>query len=429
MNRFNPRKPIVFLPEDARQDKMEIFIGSWHVATVDQTISEFISFLGQWDRNCSAYPYRLFQAAESMRMVISTQTIKIISTKDGITPLISGTLKIRRATENRFSLQLQVSINPTKFNVYCPRHRSRNGISTTTTNDRLFRRQDNFQNRFRDEYSLDQKDNVLLSPAAKFNASSRNYERNFKSYVSEIIDYIQAEIDDFSSLTAGFNFLGFNEAYSLRTIENYWELADDQPIITVRGFTNSFKRLFNNTLISDFSGVHIETDVSALGLRVDLRKGERLKIYAKTNKRIRIEVEHKYKQNIELSSNRKITAGSLVELWEKIISATENMATMASRNINLLRTMTLQSNTSPLTAINFITRIYDTIENRNSAKNLMMMLLVSGGVPRSILTNEQISDMNKLLRAKIVQYNGGVSARYFVHSSYAESVMEFFPEG
>jgi hypothetical protein len=428
MNRFNPRKPIVFLPEDARQDKIEIFIGSWHVAAVDQTISEFISFLGQWDRSRATYPHRLFQAAESMRMVPSSQKVKIIRKKHGVAPLISGELKIKRTIENRFSLQLQVSINPTKFNVYCPRHRNRNGINNTIENDLLFRRLENFQNRFEDEYSLDQKDNVLLSPAAKFNASSRNYETNFKRYISEIIDYIQAEIDDFSSFTPGFNFLGLNENYSLRTLESYWELADDQPILTVRGFTNSFRRLFNDTLISEFSGAHIETDVSAVGLRVDLRKGERLKIYAKTNKRIRIEVEHKYKENIALSNNRKITAGSIDELWEKIIIATEKMKTMASKNINSLRTMTLQSNTSPLTAINFITRIYDTIENRNSAKKLTMLLLVSGGVPRSILTDEQISDMQKLARAKIVQYRGGASARYFVHSSYAESVMEFFPE-
>lgn len=428
MNRFNPRKPIVFLPEDARQDKMEVFIGDWHVAASDQTISEFISFLGLGNRNPATYPHRLFHAADRIIMVGSSRTLKIISSAGGIKPLMSGGLRINRKPNNRFSLQLQISINPTKFYVYCPRNRVRNGTNTTTRSDLLFRRSDNLQNRFEEEYSLDQKDNVLLSPAAKFNASQRNYEQNFKRYISAIINYIQSEIDDFSSFTPAFNFLGFEGDYSLRTLENYWELSDDQPIFTIRKLKNSFSRLFNNTLISEFSGNHLETDVSALGLRADLRNGERLKIYAKTNKRIRVEMEHKYKINIELSNNRKITAESLNELWEKIIFATEDMATRATQRINQLRVMTLQSELSPLTAIDFITRIYDTIEDRHSAKNLMMLLLVSGGVPRSILTEDQISDMDKLKRAHIVQYRGGRSARYFIHSFYAESVNKVFPE-
>lgn len=214
MNLLSWVRPITLNPQEARQDKIGITIGEWRVCATDQTISAFIQFLGRNQRNSLVFPKRIFQASnEHMPMVGRTKSIKILgSNNTGSRPLISGTLKIRRNPSQQFILELEASINPTKFCVYYQRRRrlSHNqevtNISTLTARGTI--------RSYGDEYSLDGKDNVLLSPVANANASEGFYEQNLRTYLRSICEYLNSEINEFNSLDNQLNFLGITQFLS-----------------------------------------------------------------------------------------------------------------------------------------------------------------------------------------------------------------------
>lgn len=425
MNRFNLQSPLELSPENSRQDKIEIHIGFWTIAATDQTIAEFMNFLGREERSSSPHPQRLFQATNANMFTIgSSGRLKILSNDDGIRTLISGQLKIYRRPSQRFELVLQISINPTRFCVYQPRRRIRNGIAPETF---IALATNQYVNRHDDEYTLDRKDNVLLSPAALHNASHLNYGRNFRRYIQTIIDYIDSEISEFRSENITLSRLGFDAEYVLRSVENYWEFSDENPILTIKQMESSFRHLANSSLISEFSGIHLETNLSAIGLRADLRAGERIKIYAKTNKRIRVEIEHKYKANPSLAENRRMTTNSIEELWEKIIESATIASTQVDLFINRLRQITASSQLYSFKAINFITALYETIDNIAEAKNILSQFLASSGIPRASLTEQQRLMMDRLITRRLVEYRGRPFSRYYIHSYYAQSVAQVFP--
>lgn len=425
MNNFNLRTPLELPPQEARQDKIEIHIGIWTIAAADQTLSEFVSFLGRSERS-SNYPHRLFQATnENMFTLGSSGRVKILSSYEGVRPLISGQLKIFRRPGQRFTLRLQVTINPTRFCVYQPPTRRigspmhNNTHATLSTSDSI--------NRYGDEYTLDLSDNVLLTQSAKAHASNRHYPYNFRRYISAMVDYINNEIREFRLENITLNREGFDGEYVLRRVENYWEFSDENPILKIKQLESSFRRLANSSLISEFSGIHAETELSAIGLRADLRAGERIKIYAKTNKRIRIEVEHKYKENPNLAEGRRMTTNSIEELWDKIIASSYMASMHANCFINQLRQITASSQSYPFKAINFITALYETVGNIAEAKSILSLFFASNGIPRAALTKQQRLIMDRLITRRLVQYQGRPFSRYYIHSYYAQSVSQVFP--
>ena len=125
---------------------------------------------------------------------------------------------------------------------------------------------------------------------------------------------------------------------------------------------------------------------------------------SKTNKRIRIEVEHDYKKNIELTENRGLTSNDLNRLIAMINYSANESALIAARFMNNLRGLVNQSTPLELSPFNFMITFYKAVDDIPLAEELLKLLIPHGGIPRSTLTTDMRKAMKRVRSCGIIQY-------------------------
>lgn len=427
MQEFNLRAPLALEADSAIQDKIELYLGEWIIHSIDDFISGFIGHLGRDDRSESNNPYRAFQNSQDIIFTGSYRFIKTLSgdiTRNRNTPIFSGKLKISRRPNSYFKLGLYLSINPTRFcNYQHPLIRVRSNPSRhLSPHINLFHREKII--RAGDEFSLDQKDNVLFTINQKHNAAAGFYEPNLRRYIQSIINYIDSELYEYRDYCRLPSTISFDEIYSIKKIENYWEFADSTPIEKIRMLEPYFRSISSNSLVSEYPNIHVETQYSSLGLRCDIRSGERLKIYAKTNKRIRIEVEHNYSKNVNLTENRSVTANSIDQLIRFIHHSQRESSQSASQFIHCLRGLVRQSNILELSPFKYIASFYRAVGDIQLAEELLGLLRSHGGIPRRMLSEDMLQVMERVKSCGLVQYYSRPIYRYVIPPRYLNRIEE-----
>lgn len=398
---------------DVRQDKLDIHLGEWIIYAEDPRISDFIMFLGR-DRSNSRNPNRAFQASTSLDAVTFKKTIKILSSKhrNTLTPLFSGLLIIKRINSTTFSLKLQLSINPTRFCVYQNiglRKRNSSGMHA-----KLFAKQNRIS--YGDEYSLDGNDNVLLNSIAQTNGSEKYYYQLRQRYIAEIINYVDEEIAEFN--ISDFHLIRFEPYYALRKIENYWDLSHENAVGAVKALEQGFRSITNTSLIALYENLRIESADSCIGLRCELRSGERLKIYAKTNKKIRMEIEHIYKNNEALTECRRYTTRREADFFNMIAYSEEQATSIANQFLTVLRQQTEYSIFMQGRPIDFITMIYRTFGNISMAEDLISKITTTNGISRTESKKYPPTVFAQLRKQNIIKYLGRPHSRYAIHPRF-----------
>jgi hypothetical protein len=420
----------VLSAEDARHDKIQLDIGEWFISSIDIEMAGFIQYLGSDDRSTSRNKYRAFQVDNYVND-FTAKRLSILSPKSGRgeldnAPLFSGQLIIRKMPTSgnidNYALKLKLQINPTRFCVYQPlplRRRNENSIQRVPSNPSvLFAKQDCFSHA--NERTLDNKDNALLKPVSKINGSRELYQQNVRRYIESIKNYIDIEIADYNSLSL--ELMDYQERYSLKTIETYWDIRCDNPTLTIGSLRRDFLALGNNTSVSYYSDAGELTEGSSLALRAEFRTKERLKLYAKTNKRIRLEIEHKYNQNASLTENRSYTAGGVDELITMINYASHESTRLAN---NFLSSLSEYSNYPDIlreSALIFIQILYRQIGNIVIAEDILSSLVSSGGIPTSNLNSDFKQVLDSLVTAGLVERKGRPINRYLISPRFASSV-------
>lgn len=411
MTDFDLRTPLNI--SDVRQDKIDIHLGEWIIYAEDPRISDFIIFLGR-DRSNSINPNRAFQVNSSLDPVTYKKTIKILSSRYGnnVAPLFSGQLIIKRINSTTFSLKLQLSINPTRFCVY--QNIGLRKRNSPGQHPKLFAIQDKIAHE--GEYSLDQNDNVLLSSIAQVNGSERYYRHLRNKYLEGIINYIDEEISEFN--ISDFRLIRFEPYYSLRKIENYWDLNHENSIDAVKELEEGFRAITNTSLIAFYENLRIESSDAVIGLRCELRTGERLKIYAKTNKKIRVEIEHIYRNNESLTENRRYTTQQESEFLNMIEYSEQQATLIANQFLEVLRQQVNYPKLRQGRPIDFIREIYRAFNNIPMAEDFILKLTSSHGISRndSLLYPPKV--LAYLSKNCFIKYIHRPHCRYSVHPRF-----------
>lgn len=409
-------------PNKAKQDKVDIEIGTWTVRSIAPLISEFIACIGTRERDTHPKNFRAFYSHSDMIQIGNYKEIEILSSNTHSSeprPLFSGKLRIRREIDNNFKMSLRLSINPTRFCAYQARPRTIDTVQLLNTPPRLFAIQN--KTRYQDEYSLGQTDNVLLDPTSKLNGNSQLYATNLNRYLIGIIDYLANEIEYYSQITNGNFQSNYDEDFSLRYIEHYWEVSDPHSIYTVRDIRDAFIRVTNNNQVTEYTDGYTRTEGPAISLRCDLRTGEKLKIYAKTNKRIRIEISYKFNDNARLAGG-SYTYRSLNDLTSSIISSQENACDLVNQFIPILRRQMLYPEFMQSSASNLVRMLYRTVGDIPTAEEILGILLASGGIPRKGLSHEMRMHIKDLESAGIVEYVPRPMARYIIERRFTNAL-------
>jgi len=417
----------VFNANDAKQDKIELDIGEWFVQAIDSEMTGFIHCLGSQERDQAHSPYRAFQADNHLNSP-TIKRLQILKPKYGRglldnAPLFGGYLEVRKvaATEQQDSyvLKLKLRINPTRFCAYQPtpsRVRHNNKIERRLAESFvLFAKQDRISHAT--ERTLDYKDNALLKPVSKLNGSRDLWQQNLERYISSISAYLSNEINEYRS--GGFTLRAFEPYYSLKSIETYWDIKCDNPVVTIKSLESDFLTLGNNTSTSYYNDAGALTEGSAIALRAEFKTGQRLKLYAKTNKRIRVEIEHKYSQNPSLAEKRTYTATNIDDLLSMVNFASYESSRLANNFISSLSKYSNHADILNGNALTFIQMIYRQLNDIELAEEVSSLLTVSGGVPTGSAKGKYKKALEDLMSAGIIIRKGRPDNRYVIAPRFA----------
>ncbi len=150
------------------------------------------------------------------------------------------------------------------------------------------------------EFVLDGTDNVLLTPASQAFGRSEAWPIQVESYLSAVRNMLSSTVAE-AAVGAG-GVLGRPSEYvNLYEAETYWEFAADDPTGLVRNLEAPLFEWAQKPQSRRFaqSAGSLTTDFenNSRQLSVQVQSGVRLRVYAKTSRRVRFEIIHDLRQN------------------------------------------------------------------------------------------------------------------------------------
>lgn len=382
----------------ARQDKIEIHVEHGSITDDPGDIANFLRFLG-----CG----RIFTLPRRGVPPFPPQQIRRRATRNQplSSPLFGGRLRVHNTPESYsvWRLSSLLSLNATRF----VRHQQH-----PSTAARMLREAPRFSyQQYRqealdsceDEFALIEDDNWIPDDREwSIYAAPRFWTRHLESCLTGAV----AEVDNDLHCAAGNAAVRIGRApenpFNLYTAETYWEFFSDDPLGTVKSLQPMFERFAASVVeVGNFS---VETEVerepedveNSKCLTIQTRVGERLKIYAKTNRRIRFEVTHL------LSSSRPFRLSDGRHTFPTIADALpllRNLASIAAGRVNsLLRHFRLNASASDEhhTVLKFIHDVQLAFDDPDKAFQLLQILASNGslvvghGIPLGKIFREEL---------------------------------------
>ncbi|WP_345737667.1 hypothetical protein [Prosthecobacter algae] len=174
-------------------------------------------------------------------------------------------------------------------------------------NQDVFRHSEYFRPPTNGEHSLDGNDNWF--PADESGAVGWNDDQARSApvrFLSSLHARIASEFQRAASLSPDMAATQAALSGSLQQVETYWEFWHDEPLRLVQSLQREALQFGGQVRSQIFETA---TDGHSLGLSFSVTAGTRLRIYAKTNRRVRFEVEHSLERSRRgFSSTTEITA-------------------------------------------------------------------------------------------------------------------------
>lgn len=436
---FNSR----VLESDAHIDKIELRISGWELISDSSELALFRASLG----NYRDFPHRppsgapLFHTAQPEQTTIPTRgkfRVRKPITQN-YSPLVSGFLNVtpsNQITENtegyiRTPLSLNCSLNPTRFLIYqdLPRLRTRQEGKRDLPNRtyRPFRNEPRIT-RHADEFSLDGKDNVALTLMPKSRLQYTRWQSIFSANICALMNYITSELECFLQAGSDIEFQ-LHEDFTIGKVEFYWEFVHEYPL-SLMGLIGPLAAAAYSEARSSNYVTREETVRNSRSLSVSHRAGIDIKVYAKTNKRVRIEAAVNPRKNRELLRHpRNPNHGGSLRATSigQLIGTLENLAAHATQSVNeFLSRLNARESLSPhlqQSSIAMVDHIYRAVgDDYRWARNLIECLVENGGYSALEATDQQKQALRRLVRTGVLSRPArNQRGWYRVHTSYTRA--------
>jgi hypothetical protein len=389
----------VVTPQQGRQDKMEIILPWGTLEGCQSGIDGVRQALGsaamtgrsqltQSDLQGSGWIFNRPQQTRTARKPLTIrQRPCILSDGDILTaPLFSGGLSFSnyyrgsQSSATSAKLRLSLNLNPTRF-AHHQRPRFGADGSAMIEPPQLTFRHRALPASFRGEMPLHECDNWIPDGqryAHFFQASF--WPRFVQNYVTGTLDVIRAEMDRASQAHDVYWTEGETSPLSLRYVETYWEFVTPDPLKAVsdcecllRAYTeNPTRKRFFKT-VAEGTVVH-----NSRSFTVSVQTGVDLVIYAKTNRRVRVEVRHSLSESASVIGGSYM-AGSVQKLcrWLRVIQA--DAAKIVNQAFQFMR----GRNTFPQDSVSvgqFLFDMVGAVGKWEGAGALLSMLLHNGKI-------------------------------------------------
>ncbi len=317
--------PSTRVSEDtARQDKIELVLGNWLLGQADDgTLSLFFAGLTTPDASdnflagVAPFPdqYRWFSRHTHFNPTMPKLAVRGAGRGRGPglnSPLVAGSLETKYAQQTDYHasslgrlsrrLRLRLSINPTRFVHHQPLGEwvARRTLSVDqwdlpapilfSGRPRLFDL---------DEVSLDGADNVLFGRPTMLFAKAEAWQGHVQRYWNAFLTTFDGVFRQ-SAEMAGVSIFP-REEINLQSMQTYWEFAvadppgwvkEIEPVILALGLGAEAR-----TFAFPYGFANTELNGNVRSLTARLASGVKLRIYAKTSKRVRFEIEHDFTAN------------------------------------------------------------------------------------------------------------------------------------
>lgn len=288
----------------ARQDRIVAEIGDWIVDGSREEIQRFYSAIGQLDP-VDPQPRLLAIAGRqhtSRPEILIRRGIQNTQRNYG-QPLLAGKIvsashiiEGRNPSPSRIGRRLyfQGTLNPTRFVVHQPKFIRGRSIIDPVHGElpeiRMFTRSE--RNEPGDEAALDGRDNVIVTHRGLSYARPEAWQRHLERYLLAIPEVLDEELQEYAD-EAGVSIRMLPRS-RIQTVETYWEFEVSDPTAFVRRIASTVMRLGRNTQRRTYDVASSRTDVDGnqVSIRAEFQTGGVLKVYAKTQRRVRFEVEH-----------------------------------------------------------------------------------------------------------------------------------------
>lgn len=303
-----------FLPEfstvtsvtarNAMIDRFEMEIGDFSLVGDEDDICYVLNNLDAFPiQTASGQEVRLFNAANNLRLRSQVRTeFARRGTGAGFYrpfPVVSGILRksgrrspsMPRIQGEAVRLSMQVSLNLTRFiqaQKFRRPSRPRNPALSADIVLAIHPRQSWYQN----EIVLLPASNVIIGSPHKFGYALRNPTANlFQIYVDEVQTRVSSLLGE-QMADRGVHLIEVPYR-SLQTMEIYWEFSDNDPIGLVERLTQPLHRLSHHISVTRaiIENFREETTCESRCVTINLTAETRLRVYAKTTRRVRFEVD------------------------------------------------------------------------------------------------------------------------------------------
>lgn len=389
-----------FLPEDAGEDKIDLNLGAWRVLGLtpgDDIVDEFKSYLSSppedeedfaWESTVvpgapplyGAFLCRLTGKEDRKFRLRKQAVIHPTDSRRIEPPLCSGFCRFRLDSQRLpitgdfiHSAKLYLSLNLQRF----IRHQPPQDNPKRPHTPRLQRRKEK-RCLHGDEQSFDGQDNWLPdTPEWRHYAAKEHMAKYLEligdqmgkelSRACDIIEQGVLQIDR----EADWERIGWDreDTYSLSQVETLWEFPADNPIATVWELGTKLMHLFKT---GGKVAMH-EMQVKEAGLNynspcfsIPIAENVRLKLYAKTNRRIRFEIVHSelWNQRAALLKEAGLNPQTGGRSWNDVPHLLKALRQRAAKHMNnvMEHLQTVQTpELKPKTLLELITAVFEAI--------------------------------------------------------------------
>lgn len=427
-------------------DKIELSLGSWSISGHTIYLFHFYEYLG--DRAIHQqlnYPRAFVHQQITAHSYSSSYSLKALSTNlkrpvpQGY-PLFGGKLYARGSYDVELSTEesdysmnfkLALNLNLTRFIRYQQLVRSQNELGRTLYHlpnpCNAFRSSTPLNHPRTREIALDRSHNFLPRPdmyADEWDIGMRRYIEAMQNYMNDELDNYRTTVPSIDLETA------YTPEYQLDYLEVYWDLYSDAPLTRVPEIADHLREHFNNTSETIYPirmPIPITTSIeqSSQTIRAELQSGLTLRIYAKTNKRVRVEVSINYRKCQQLRINN--STGRTVRDLDSLIDGISRSVTYVQERVNdlwssirRLEAEREESDPSPsVSTMSFIIAFYEAFSDTRRAGQLLQQLIANRGIPRRGLSRRDVGSLNKLVRRQMITYRPRPYSRYSIAPSYS----------
>ena len=295
---------ILLEADSAKQDKIELEIGSWQLIGDSQhTQTFFLQSLSELElpEGLNLEGLRWFRNRQINTGSYVTFRNQGPGSQSQIgKPLIAGEIRVRRVPSSHgeaciFRVSAKIKINPTRFARYHAvriRRQVFNSAPVSPNSSSLITTDLASNISEVDEVVLDGNDNVLLTRRSLGIASRSFWHRLVNYYWINILDFLE---NSFQQACDGRSYLERSSGWriNLKFVETYWEFSHDHAIEALSSIKSRLKVFGRENQQSNYP-VYVEgRHLNSPTFKVQLTNGVHVVVYAKTNKRIRIEFRHK----------------------------------------------------------------------------------------------------------------------------------------